>query len=450
MLIKTEPPSRRQVLRGVLNGAAVAVSLPLLNAFLDGNGTAIAATGKPLPMRFGTWFWGLGVDDNIFVPKTTGAGYALPKQLEALGAIKEHVNVYTNFNIFNDGRPNLCHYSGWVALRCGSAPSSRVNKPGQSLDCAISDRIGTGSRFSVLNLAATGRPRDSLSFRDADSMNPADISAVEFYQKVFGVDFVNPNSASFTPDPKVMVRKSVLSSITEQSRALEQTLGAADRARLDQYYTSVRELENRLALQLEKPPPAPNCKIPGKAPGDLPVGLDVERVAQRHKAMVDLLVMALSCNQSKVFNMLYSDSGSSLTRNGQEKTHHGYTHEEAMDTTLGYQPNASWFVGRAMESWAYLIKAMADTPEGDGSLLDHSLLYAHTDCNLAKTHSIAGIPMFTAGKLNGRIKTGLHIDGKGEAGTRLGYTLQRLYDVPLSSWGTQSMETSRELGEILV
>ena len=130
MLIRTDRPSRRQVLRGVLNGAAVAVSLPLLNAFLDGNGTAMAETGKPLPMRFGTWFWGLGVDDNIFVPKTTGAGYALPKQLEALAAVKEHVNVYTNFNIFNDGRPNLCHYSGWVALRCGSAPSSRAIQAG--------------------------------------------------------------------------------------------------------------------------------------------------------------------------------------------------------------------------------------------------------------------------------------------------------------------------------
>ena len=312
MLIRTDKPSRRQVLRGVLNGAAVAVSLPLLNAFLDGNGTAMAETGKPLPMRFGTWFWGLGVDNNVFVPKTTGTGYDLPKQLEALAGVRQHVNLFTNFNIFNDGRPNLCHYSGWVALRCGSTPSTRQSKPGQSLDCAISDRIGSGSRFSTLNLAATGRPRDSLSFRDADSMNPADISAVELYQKVFGADFVNPNSASFTPDPKVMVRKSVLSSITEQSKALEQTLGAADRARLDQYYTSVRELENRLAMQLEKPPAAPNCKVPGKAPADMPIGLDVERVAARHKAMVDLLVMALSCNQTKVFNVLYSDSGSSL------------------------------------------------------------------------------------------------------------------------------------------
>ena len=277
MPIKTDGLSRRRVLRGVMNGAAVAVSLPLLDVFLDGNGTAMADTGKPLPMRFGTWFWGLGVDSNIFVPKTTGAGFALPKQLEALSAVKEHVNVFTNFNVFNDGRPNLCHYSGWVALRCGSAPVSRGSKPGQRLACAVSDRIGAGSRFSTLSLAATGQPRDSLSFRDADSMNPADISAVELYQKVFGADFVNPNSANFTPDPKVMVRKSVLSSITEQSKAMEQTLGAADRARLDQYYTSVRELENRLALQLEKPPPAPNCKIPGQKPKDMPVGLDVER-----------------------------------------------------------------------------------------------------------------------------------------------------------------------------
>lgn len=449
MLIKTEKANRRQVLRGVLNGAAVTVALPFLDIFLDGHGTAMAATGKPLPMRFGTWFWGLGVDNNIFVPRSTGTGFDLPRQLEALAPVKQHINVYTNFNIFNDGRPNLCHYSGWVALRCGSTPSSRANKPGQSLDCAVSDRIGAGSRFSVLNMAATGQPRDSMSFRDADTVNPATISAVEMYQQIFGADFINPNAATFTPDPRIMTRKSVLSSITEQSKALEQTLGAADRARLDQYYTSVRELEGRLALQLEKPPAAPDCRVPGKPPKDIPVGLDVERVAERHKAMVDLLIMALSCNQTKVFNMIYSDSGSSLTRNGQDKTHHGYTHEEAMDAALGYQPNAAWFVGRAMESWAYLIKAMADTPEGDGSLLDHSLLYAHSDCNLAKTHSIAGIPMFTAGKLNGRVKTGMHIDGKGEAGTRLGYTLQRLYDVPIASWGTQSMETSQEMGEIL-
>jgi Protein of unknown function (DUF1552) len=440
--------SRRSVLRGMMNGAVVTVSLPLLDVFLNSNGTAMA-NGAPLPLRFGTWFWGLGADHGIFTPKTTGEGYELPPQMAALAPVKEHVNVFTNFNVFNDGRPNLCHYSGWVALRCGSAPVSRASRPSQTLDCAISDRIGAGSPYSFLNLAATGQPRDSLSFRDADTVNPADISALDFYQKIFGSDFHDPNLSSFTPDPRTMVRKSVLSSVREQSKSIEQILGAADRARLDQYYTAVRELENRLALQLEKPPAVPSCKLPKGAPKEIPIGLDVERVAERHRAMVDVLVMALACNQTRVFNMVYSDSGSSLTRNGQDKTHHAFTHEEPMDPVLGYQPNSAWFVGRAMEAWAYLVKALAGTPEGDGSLLDHSLIYANSDCLSAKTHSVTGIPMFTAGRLNGRVKAGLHVDGKGEPGTRLGYTIQRLFGVPLASWGTQSMETSRELGEML-
>ena len=79
----------------------------------------------------------------------------------------------------------------------------------------------------------------------------------------------------------------------------------------------------------------------------------------------------------------------------------------------------------------------------------HRLIYAHSDCQLAKTHSIDGIPMFTAGRLNGAIKTGLHVDGNGEPGTRLGYTLQRLMGLPITSWGQGSMQTSREITEII-
>jgi hypothetical protein len=110
------------------------------------------------------------------------------------------------------------------------------------------------------------------------------------------------------------------------------------------------------------------------------MGLDIGQVRARHRAMTDLLVMALTCNQTKVFNMVYSDSASSLVRKGSERTHHILTHEEPIDPTLGIQPNASWFVNRAIEEWAYFVEAMARTSEGDGSLLDHALVYAHTDC----------------------------------------------------------------------
>ena len=128
---------------------------------------------------------------------------------------------------------------------------------------------------------------------------------------------------------------------------------------------------------------------------------------------------------------------------------HIITHEEPVNPEKGYQLHASQFVGEAMKEWAYFVAKLASVPEGDGSLLDRSLVYAHTDCQWAKTHSIDGIPMFTAGRLNGRVKAGQHIDGKGEAGTRLGFTLQRLMGLPVSSWGQGSMEVAKEISEII-
>jgi hypothetical protein len=218
---------------------------------------------------------------------------------------------------------------------------------------------------------------------------------------------------------------------------------------MDQYFTSVRELEGRLAMQLEKPPPSPACVVPKKGPQETPIGLDVELVVGRHRVMTDLLVMALACNQTKVFNMVYSDSASSLVRTGLERTHHALSHEEPIDIASSRQPNCAWFISRAMESWAYFLESLAKTPEGDGTLLDHSLIYAHSDCSFAKVHSLLGVPMFTAGRLNGRVKTGLHIDGKGRAGTEVGYTCQRLMGVPIDSWGLQSMQASRDISEII-
>src|ERR1700757_5107030 len=99
--------SRRQALRGVLNGGAVTVALPLLNCFLNPNGTALAS-GEPLPLRFGTWFWGLGMQEKVFIPRTVGANFELTEELAPLDAVRQHINVYTKFNVFRDAYPNLC------------------------------------------------------------------------------------------------------------------------------------------------------------------------------------------------------------------------------------------------------------------------------------------------------------------------------------------------------
>ena len=449
MLVEFRPLSRRRLLRGMLNGGAVAVGLPVLDCFLNENGTAFASTKTPLPTRFGTWFWGLGMNKRAFIPKKTGADFDLPEEIASLKDIRHHLNLFTRFSIPTDGNPNLCHYSGWVALRCGATPSGRSDLPGESLDLPIARAIGGGTPFRMLNFAATGNPRDSYSFHGANATNPPEISAVEVYRKLFGTGFADPNAGEFAPDPATMVRKSVLSGVLEESKDLSKHLGAGDRQRLDRHFTAVRELEGRLALQLEKPPPAPACRIPSEIPEEIPSGLDVRFVEQRHKTMTDLLVMALACNQTKVFNMLYSNSASSLTREGLANVHHNITHEELIDDELGIQVESSRFLREAFQAFAYFVAALASQPEGDGTLLDRMLVYAHSDNESAKTHELQGTPMFTVGNAGGLLKTGLHIDGGGDVATRLGYTVQRLMGLSIGEWGAGSLRTSKVISEIL-
>ena len=440
--------SRRRVLRGMLNGSAVTIALPLLDCFLNENGTALAS-GAPLPMRFGTWSWGLGMSEAIFVPKKTGANFDLPTEIASLAPIQKHINLYTNYYVFKDAAPNLCHHSGWVILRSGIAPMTSENRPGETIDVTVGRKIGNATRFRSLSATATGDVRDSFSYENGNSVNAPEWSPLRFYQRLFGTDFQDPNASEFTPDPRIMVRKSSLSNVLDDTRALSKQLGTEDRARLDQYFTGLRDLERRFDLQLTKPDPREACVVTPR-PDDLPAGLDADLVARRHRLMTDLMLMAVACDQTRVFNMFYASAFSATTKPGYDKPHHTATHEEAVDESLECQPNVSWYTRRAMEEWAYYVQSLANFKEGDGTLLDNAFIYATTDQSFAKIHGIEGIPMFSAGSAGGKVKTGLHIDGGGSPGCRLGYTAMRLMGLDVPSWGDQSNNTSKEIGEILV
>ena len=440
--------SRRRVLRGMLEGSAVTLGLPLLDCFLNDNGTAMAS-GEAMPVRFGTWFWGLGMDSKVFVPKTVGAHYDLPEEIASLAPVREQLNLCTNFNALRDAAQNICHYTGWVILRTGTAPLSDDDRPGQTIDVTISRQIGRTTRFPLLTVTADGDVRTSFSYENATTPNSAEWSAVNFYTRLFGPDFQDPNAASFTPNPRVMLRKGVLSGLLDESDALVKAVGSEDRARLQQYFTGLRDLEREFDQQLTKPEPIAACH-PSQAPkADPPAGLETALVAERHRVMTDLLVMAVACDQTRVFNMAYSTSAAATAKAGYEKPHHTTTHEEAVDAALGYQPTASWFLKRSMESWAYFVQAFSNIKEGNGTLLDNVLIYGSTDHAWARIHSLDGIPMFTAGRAGGRVKSGLHIDGAGTPATRLGYTMMKLFGVELGSWGTQSNQTSKAIGEML-
>src|SRR5690606_27780220 len=162
--------SRRRVLRGMLNGSAVTLALPFLNCFLNDSGTALAS-GSPLPLRFGTWSWGLGMSEAIFVPKQTGRNFDLPPEIAALKGVQQHINLFTNFHVFKDAAPNLCHHTGWVILRSGIAPLTGANRPGETIDVTVSKKIGNSTRFRILSATATGDVRDSFSYESGNSVN---------------------------------------------------------------------------------------------------------------------------------------------------------------------------------------------------------------------------------------------------------------------------------------
>ncbi len=444
-------PTRRRFLRGAMHGSAVVVGVPLLDLFLDGKGEALAA-GAPIPTRFGTWFWGCGVNNARWMPDRLGKGYDLKAELAPIGPYQDKVTVLSGFNCLLDGKPNLPHWSGVMATFTGAAPLKGGMGTGSTeaptIDTLVADAIGAGSRFRSLELACTGNSGVSYSMRAGSTVNPTEVDPINLYQRIFGPEFKDPNAAEFKPDPAIMLRRSVLSSIKDDREALLRGVGAADRARVDEYFTALRQTEQQLAQLLEKPGPAEACVVP-KEPGKAELGPTWEAAGKTHDLLTDLLVMALACNQTRVFHLALSTAASNLRRADSATSFHELTHEEPVDDKLGYQPKSTFFMERSMETFATVLKKMDAVKEGAGTLLDHSLILATSESNYAKIHSLDSLPIMVAGSAGGRWKSGQHIAGKGDPSSRVGLTIQQALGMSVDSWGTAAMKTSRSIGEVL-
>ena len=444
--------TRRNILRGMMKGSAVVVGLPLLDLFLDGNGEALAS-GAPIPTRFGTWFWGCGVNTARWFPGKLGNGYDLKEELRPIAPYRDKVSIFSNFNCILDGKPNLVHWSGVMATLSGTAPVKGGVSGGTSeaptIDCLIADHIGRGTRFRSLEVACTGQSSVSYSMRKGSTVNPSEVDPINLYKRLFGAEFQDPNRAHFTPDPKVMTRQSVLSSVKDDRDELMRSLGSADRQRVDQYFTSVRQVEQQLGQLLEKPAPAKACALP-QQPDRIELGPTWDVAMQAHDLLGQLVVMALACNQTRVFNVALSNAGSNLRKAGDPVAFHELTHEEPVDEKLGYQPKATFFIEKSMETFASMLKMMDAVPEGDGTLLDHSLVLATSESNFAKIHSVDNLPIMVAGRAGGKWKAGQHVSGNGDPSSRVGLTIQQVLGMPTTSWGEGAMRTSKPIGEVLV
>lgn len=435
--------SRRRVLRGLMGGSMVSVGLPLLDCFLDSKGTAMAATGQALPPVFGTWFWGCGLTPGLWEPSTIGKNYDIKQLLKAIEPYKEQVSVFSGMTTMLDGKPLVPHTSGAMAALTGNAAELTT-----SIDVLVADVIGATTRFRSLEVACTGVASAGFSRRSPTVANPSEVSPAALYTRIFGPEFTDPNNADFKPDPRFMVRRSVLSAITDQRQDLMKKLGASDRARLDEYFVSLRQVETQLEIQLRKPAPLAACSVPAQEEEQRP-GFDVEAAMANHRVMSKLLAHALACDQTRVFNVAFSIGASDLKSPHDAENHHQLTHEELIDPKIGYQPKVVKFYEQAMGSFAEMLGALRDIKEGDQTLLDRALVYATSEGGEARVHSLDNMPMMLAGSAGGRVKTGYHVALPGEPVTRVGLTAQIAMGVPTTTWGAASMRTSKAITELL-
>jgi hypothetical protein len=414
--------SRRTVLRGLAGGVGVGVALPPLEAMFDANGTAYA-DGTAIPKRLGIFFWGDGVKPDRWVPVNTGAAWASSPALMPLetAGVKDYVNVVSGTMITSGDERG--HHAGTVGILSGaplvSQPAngapyrSTFSKP--SIDQVAASVIGTTSRYKSLEVgisprvnAVEGTTLRYLSHNGPDSPNPPEYDPAKLFDRIFGMGFTPPGAPT-TPvvDATLGYRKSVLDVVLGDLGRLRGRAGAADRARLDRHADGIRSIENRLMLSSMPAPAAAACKLPVKPNAATFADMGgKEQIEPKTKAMSDLLAIALACNQTRVFSMMFTGSvaGTVFWEAGITSGHHQLTHDEP-----GIQPQVQASTVFTMQMFAVLLNALKAVPEGAGNVLDNCAILASTDTSDGRFHNIRDYPILVAGKGGGFLKyPGVH------------------------------------------
>lgn len=395
--------SRRTVLRGLLGGAAVSVALPPLEAMMNRNGTAWA-DGSAFPTRFGLWTWGNGMTPSRFVPASVGEGaeWSLSEQLAPLAPVKHRLIVTSGFEV--RARNTIPHLSGFGSLLTGLAQIGEEGAntyAGPTIDQQIAAVIGGETPYR--SIEGGGWFDNAISYNGPYSPNPPEFVPHAMFERLFGPTFRAPGEEGGRVDPRLALRRSVLDAVGGRVTALQSRLGAADRARLDQHLSGIRDLEQRLARLEAGPPDLEACFRP-----DAPTS--TERLADaflNHQAIADLMVMAMACDQTRVISLSFMHGVSNYLFPGATAGHHELTHNEPPDE-LGFQPQVHANTVASFDQLAYLLSAMEAVPEGDGTLLEHSAVFATTDVSWGFTHSIDEYPIVIAGSANGWFKQDIH------------------------------------------
>jgi len=394
--------------RTLLHGAGVAMALPWLESLPVWGDEA-----KAQPRRFAALFLGNGINQKHWWAKGSGATMELGKSLEPLASLRSRLNVV--FGLFNKAATGVGIHPGQTGniLSGAALQKGAVLRGGVSVDQVLAARFGeetaqpslvlgceqpiTGFHETNFSMAYSS----NISWQDANSPVPMEV----YPSLAFDCLFDNQSSRRTL---------SILDRVKEEAASLERRVSASDKAKLDEYLTSVREVEKRVErTRVEKDKADGQARDRGvpaitmKRPDN---GLP-EDIREHMRLMCDIIALAFQTDKTRVATLLLCRDLSGLFYPFLDvrTAHHPTSHEDEGDA---YERVTRYYVGQL----AYLAGRLAAMPEGDSTVLDNSCLMFISNMWSGRRHDSGKLPILLLGGLGGKLVTGRVLDylGRGD------------------------------------
>ncbi len=383
--------------RTFLRGMGAALALPLLDAMVPA-AAALAKTDAARPMRTGFMYIPHGGDMPSWTPAAGGAGFELSPTLKLLEPLRESLVVISNLKRAGGvAEMHAAASSGWLSGAIPKHTEGEDYRIGTTIDQVLARQIGQASQFPSIEFATedyTGYVggctpgyacayQNTISWATPTTPLPMEINPRTAFERLFGDGGSAESRRQIAEEDR-----SILDSIAEEARRLQGRLAAHDRTRVAEYLDNVREIERR--IQKVETQHATELTVIDK-----PLGIP-DSFEDHTALMFDLLTMALQTEQTRVFTFMMSREGSQRTFNEigvadpwHVVSHHG---DQAEKVARAAKINVL-----CVSLFARFIEKLKATPDGDGSLLDHSLMFYGSGMGNSNVHATDPLPMLVMG-----------------------------------------------------
>ena len=445
MMIFKKAIPRRTFLRGL--GATLA--LPLLDGMVPAFASPVDTAAKA-PVRLGVVYVGNGMwPMNKWTPKTEGAAFELTPTLEPLAPFRDQLLVLSGlahkeaFPTPDDGgTPHAQAFSAFLTGVRAKYTAGKDFRVGTSMDQIVAEKLGKETQLASLELSlfltdpvGTCEPGETctyintMSWRTPTTPLPMEKNPRAVFERLFG-----DNDSSDRAGRLALIRqnRSILDSVAEGASSFLKDIGPSDRAKLTQYLDAIRDVERRIHIAEEQA----NREVPTF---DRPAGVPAS-FEDYAKLMIDLQVLAYQTDLTRVITFAMAREGAYGGRPypeiGIADNHHALSHHQNSPVIVDklFQINLYH-----MKMFAYYLEKLRSTPDGNGNLLDHSILLYGSGLSNGNTHLHADLPILLAGGAGGQIKGGRHNRYPDETPmSNLHLTLLDMLGVPVEKLGNST------------